>query len=373
MKIFRILSLLFFLCLAILAKAQKYEVDCLVGPELKAVAADKPTDFDGSRNVIYIRNGTIVNVVERIVVGTDGQTVSHFGQAGDSIDVRQIKGLIEYDGKRYLAEARWLKFSDQNPPSVSDRFASDDFRLFHQLASWLDLPRIDIHSDSTRFLYSGMLPFVALLLMFAAVWMALKTRFLLLSALPFLVAVGICIYMIAMIDWDALWWCNPDYVGINHAIVGIIPVVLFMALTLLYLFSVTIFAKDALLIWPLVVGYLLQWPAMLLSAHFMGSIWPALLVCYGIPALINGLRIRLYGVVMTIVVLVAIHTFVVAVATVVQISIWILMALALASPLIAFILSTVIGKYHYSHQGRWVLRDGKTQFVYTDHIGDVRL
>ena len=105
----------------------------------------------------------------------------------------------------------------------------------------------------------------------------------------------------------------------------------------------------------------------------MGSIWPALLVCYGIPALINGLRIRLYGVVMTIVVLVAIHTFVVAVATVVQISIWILMALALASPLIAFILSTVIGKYHYSHQGRWVLRDGKTQFVYTDHIGDVRL
>lgn len=64
MKIFRILSLLFFLCLAILAKAQKYEVDCLVGPELNAVAADKPTDFDGSRNVIYIRNGTIVNVVE---------------------------------------------------------------------------------------------------------------------------------------------------------------------------------------------------------------------------------------------------------------------------------------------------------------------
>lgn len=69
MKIFRILSLLFFLCLAILAKAQKYEVDCLVGPELKAVAADKPTDFDGSRNVIYIRNGTIVNVVERLSTG----------------------------------------------------------------------------------------------------------------------------------------------------------------------------------------------------------------------------------------------------------------------------------------------------------------
>lgn len=40
--------------------------------------------------------------------------------------------------------------------------------------------------------------------------------------------------MALMIDWDALWWCNPDYVGLPKAIGGIIPVALFVALAFCY-------------------------------------------------------------------------------------------------------------------------------------------
>ena len=44
----------------------------------------------------------------------DLRGIHHLGlfvqKAGDTLDVRQIKAVIEYDGKHYLAEARWLKF-----------------------------------------------------------------------------------------------------------------------------------------------------------------------------------------------------------------------------------------------------------------------
>ena len=99
MGFFRYLTLLFCLCTITLTQAQRYEVDCLVSSEIKAVATDKPTEFDGTRNVLYLRNGTLVNVVGRKVAGTDGQEVSHLKQAGDTLDVRQIKAVIEYDGK----------------------------------------------------------------------------------------------------------------------------------------------------------------------------------------------------------------------------------------------------------------------------------
>lgn len=110
MGFFRYLTLLFCLCTITLTQAQRYEVDCLVSSEIKAVATDKPTEFDGSRTVLYLCNGTLVNVVGRKVAGTDGKEASHLKQAGDTLDVRQIKAVIEYDGKHYLAEARWLKF-----------------------------------------------------------------------------------------------------------------------------------------------------------------------------------------------------------------------------------------------------------------------
>lgn len=112
MKAFRILSLLFSLSLTTLVMAQKYEVDCLVGPEIKATPVEKPTEYDGSRTVLYIANGTLVDVVGRTVTDPDGRTASHLGDVGDSVDVRQIKGIIHYDGRRYLVEARWLKFAD---------------------------------------------------------------------------------------------------------------------------------------------------------------------------------------------------------------------------------------------------------------------
>lgn len=99
MGFFRYLTLLFCLCTITLTQAQRYEVDCLVSSEIKAVATDKPTEFDGTRTVLYLRNGTLVNVVGRKVAGTDGQEVSHLKQAGDTLDVRQIKAVVEYDGK----------------------------------------------------------------------------------------------------------------------------------------------------------------------------------------------------------------------------------------------------------------------------------
>ena len=99
MGFFRYLTLLFCLCTITLTQAQRYEVDCLVSSEIKAVATDKPTEFDGTRTVLYLRNGTLVHVVGRKVVGTDGQEASHLKQAGDTLDVRQIKAVVEYDGK----------------------------------------------------------------------------------------------------------------------------------------------------------------------------------------------------------------------------------------------------------------------------------
>lgn len=99
MGFFRYLTLLFCLCTITLTQSQRYEVDCLVSSEIKAVATDKPTEFDGTRNVLYLRNGTLVNVVGRKVAGTDGQEASHLKQAGDTLDVRQIKAVVEYDGK----------------------------------------------------------------------------------------------------------------------------------------------------------------------------------------------------------------------------------------------------------------------------------
>lgn len=99
MGFFRYLILLFCLCTITLTQAQRYEVDCLVSSEIKAVATDKPTEFDGTRTVLYLRNGTLVNVVGRKVAGTDGQEASHLKQAGDTLDVRQIKAVVEYDGK----------------------------------------------------------------------------------------------------------------------------------------------------------------------------------------------------------------------------------------------------------------------------------
>ena len=99
MGFFRYLILLFCLCTITLTQAQRYDVDCLVSSEIKAVATDKPTEFDGSRTVLYLCNGTLVNVVGRKVAGTDGQEASHLKQAGDTLDVRQIKAVVEYDGK----------------------------------------------------------------------------------------------------------------------------------------------------------------------------------------------------------------------------------------------------------------------------------
>lgn len=237
MGFFRYLTLLFCLCTITLTQAQRYEVDCLVSSEIKAVATDKPTEFDGTRTVLYLRNGTLVNVVGRKVAGTDGQEASHLNQAGDTLDVRQIKAVVEYDGKHYLAEARWLKFSDQNPESATDIFAADNFRPRSRLTDWLNLSHIGLHSAAMRAVYSPILPIVALLLMVAAVWTALRTRFLLLSALPFVASISILVFMALMVDWDALWWCNPDYVGLPKAIGGIIPVALFVALAFCYFFQ----------------------------------------------------------------------------------------------------------------------------------------
>ena len=99
MGFYRYLTLLSCLCTITLTQAQRYEVDCLVSSEIKAVATDKPTEFDGTRTVLYLRNGTLVNVVGRKVAGTDGQEASHLKQAGDTLDVRLIKAVVEYDGK----------------------------------------------------------------------------------------------------------------------------------------------------------------------------------------------------------------------------------------------------------------------------------
>lgn len=370
MRIIKTLFLLLYVCIPVLSSAQDYEVDCLVSSEVKAVPMDKPTDYDGTRTVLYFRNGSHVKVVGRKIVGTTGNEASHLGGAGDSIDVRQIKAVIEYEGTNYLIEARWLKFSDRNSSSESDIFASDNFRPRPQSEYWPDLPRLDIHSADARMLYGPVLPILALLLMMVAVWLILRTRFIMISVLPFVGASAIMVYMAVMMDWDALWWCNPDYVGLFKAICGIIPVALFMALALCYFFCVTAFAKGSFVVWPIIVGYLLQWPMIMVASVVIGSVWPAFVVCYGLPMLINGLRSRLYGIVMTAAGIFALYTFIVSLAVTIQISLWILMAMAIAFPGVSFLVFSLFGKYVRAGKQKWVWRDGRAQYVYHSHPTD---
>ena len=62
MGFFRYLTLLFCLCTITLTQAQRYEVDCLVSSEIKAVATDKPTEFDGTRTVLYRLSRNLVGI-----------------------------------------------------------------------------------------------------------------------------------------------------------------------------------------------------------------------------------------------------------------------------------------------------------------------
>ena len=87
MGFFRYLILLFCLCTITLTQAQRYEVDCLVSSEIKAVATDKPTEFDGPRTVLDLSNGTLVNVVGRKVGG------AHATHAAPSAVSRRCRGL----------------------------------------------------------------------------------------------------------------------------------------------------------------------------------------------------------------------------------------------------------------------------------------
>ena len=59
MRFFRYLTLLFCLCAITLTQAQRYEVDCLVSSEIKAVATDKSTEFDGTRTVLYLLTSSL--------------------------------------------------------------------------------------------------------------------------------------------------------------------------------------------------------------------------------------------------------------------------------------------------------------------------
>jgi len=143
MGFFRYLILLFCLCTITLTQAQRYEVDCLVSSEIKAVATDKPTEFDGTRTVLYLRNGTLVNVVGRKVAGTDGQEASHLKQAGDTLDVRQIKAWLNT-----TASCKMCQFCIKETGLLNQRRRSRDACCAIGCPSTLS--RVNIRRDRSR-------------------------------------------------------------------------------------------------------------------------------------------------------------------------------------------------------------------------------
>lgn len=143
MGFFRYLTLLLCLCTITLTQAQRYEMDCLVSSEIKAVATDKPTEFDGTRTVLYLRNGTLVNVVGRKVAGTDGQEASHLKQAGDTLDVRQIKAWLNT-----TASCKMCQFCIKETGLLNQRRRSRDACCAIGCPSTLS--RVNIRRDRSR-------------------------------------------------------------------------------------------------------------------------------------------------------------------------------------------------------------------------------
>ena len=110
---FRILLLITLSLISIDISAQLYRVESLVSDVI--FTKDKRAKvIDRSNEKGYrIPNGTEIKVLSRVVE--------------DTASARGILAKIEYNGKYYYTEARWLVFSENNKEGVKNIFANDNF------------------------------------------------------------------------------------------------------------------------------------------------------------------------------------------------------------------------------------------------------
>ncbi len=268
-----IIAFLGIFIVSLTASAQTYEADYLIGNFIRATKVDA----DGNRWKVKIPNGTKIEVEKRIV-------------EGETTDCRDIQAEFTYEGEKHTTEARWLKFSEDNPEGAVDIFAEDDFSPTASFVKkYLAFTRFNPLSSKGRFLYGLTLPILQFVLMVIALILILrsKTR---LSAMPFILAVIIQVYYTLMLGDDALWWCLPEYQGIGGAIVGFIPLALFLVFEFGYIILVWTFSRTNIKLWPVIVAVILQYPAAVLSYALCGSLWIGVLAVYLLPIIINGIK-----------------------------------------------------------------------------------
>lgn len=305
--------------------AQIYEADFIIGNYIRA----ERTDADGTRWTVKIPNGTKLSVDGRVV-------------RGDSTDCRSVLAEFVYDGKQYTTQARWLRFSDENADGVTDLFAGDDFSPSDRFVTKrLPFTRFDPQSEKGHFLYGLTLPVAQFILMLLAVLLLLKSRFLWLSVILFAGAVGLQIYSALMLGNDALWWCLPEYQGTGGAIVGFIPLALYLAFELMYIFSTWAFSKTEARLWPVIVAFVIIYPAIVVGYMLSGSLWIGLAVAFSFPLIVNGVKGGLSGIYDTVVLLVGAVGFLATLSAAFFAGWQIVASVVTVCPLLAFLIASL--------------------------------
>lgn len=159
-------------------------------------------------------------------------------------------------------------------------------RLIHDN---LAFTRLDPASAMWNFLHGPVLPVLELILMLFAVVLILRST-VAKSAVPFVLAVVLQIYQTLMLGNDAVWWCLPENMGLHKAILGFIPVALYLVLEFNYVILVWTFSKTSVRIWPVLLAAVFQYFAMAIGYMIAGNLWIGLVVIYAIPLLMNGAK-----------------------------------------------------------------------------------
>lgn len=327
--VFRLFAVILLPLFCIHVSAQLYRVESLVSNVI--FTKDKPASFiDRSNEKGYrIPNGTEIQVLSRVV--------------HDTIGSRAILAEIAYKDKHYYTEAQWLVFSGNNEEGVKDIFADDDFSPSAPELMGISLMKLDPHSSWGRFLYSYIpLSVSAALLLIAIVLLVLSPR-LFLPGLCFFLSAAIQIYLSAMLDWDTYWWCNPAYQGLKLSMLRALLLGLYLLLQFLCIVFFYDSGGDKLKAWPVVAGYLLTFPAGLLSVGLTGYFWIGAALCYLIPIFINLVNSGFRGVVITLFLFMAVSIIFGTLGSLLQVSIWILGELILVCPVFLFVIFKVFG------------------------------
>lgn len=350
---FRLFTLFFLVLYCTDSLAQLYRVESLVSNVI--FTKDKQANvIDRSNEKGYrIPNGTEIKVLSRVVK--------------DTTSARGILARIEYKGKQYYTEARWLVFSPNNKEGVEDIFANDDFSPASHSFMGSSLTKLDPHSKFGRFLYSYIPPTVSAILILVAIIMLLFDFKLLIPGLLFLISSCIQIYLSAMLDWDVFWWCNPDYNGLQTSMLRVIPLVLYLIMQFGFIVLFYMSGDENTKIWPVIAGLLLVWPAGMLSTVITGNIWTGTILCYLIPVLINLVNSGIKGVAATIFFFIAISIIFGTFASILNISLWLLGEMLVLCPGLAFLISLIINPIleNLSEKGRtygWT-SDGKRHIM----------